>query len=180
MPVKMSWHFDVDIWKCILLSENQFYWFKIHWDLFLEVELAIIRTGSVDGLVPSLQQVITWANVNQDFRSRTDSLVNNVLTVNYAPAKGKAYFNLTLTQSWKAVRMTVLLFTEYVEDKLQCLQWIPGLSPWRLFRFCDHAYGMWKYKLLGSTTKLFEMFVWYLGCHIPSMKAYAFNVVQIA
>ena len=33
--------------------------------------------------------------------------------------------------------MTALIFTGDVEDKLQRLQWIPRLSTWRPFRFCD-------------------------------------------
>ena len=36
----------------------------------------------------------------------------------------------------KAVRVTALVFTGDVEDKLQRLQRIPRLSPWRPFRFC--------------------------------------------
>ena len=36
----------------------------------------------------------------------------------------------------KVVRMTALIFTGDVEDKLQRLQWIPRLSTWRPFRFC--------------------------------------------
>ena len=36
----------------------------------------------------------------------------------------------------KVVRMTALVFTGDVEDKLQSLQWITWLSPWRTFRFC--------------------------------------------
>ena len=33
--------------------------------------------------------------------------------------------------------MTALIFTGDVEDKLQRLQWIPRLSTWRPFRFCE-------------------------------------------
>ena len=36
----------------------------------------------------------------------------------------------------KVVRMTALIFTGDVEDKLQGLQWISRLSTWRPFRFC--------------------------------------------
>ena len=36
----------------------------------------------------------------------------------------------------KVVRMTALIFTGDVEDKLQRLKWIPRLSTWLPFRFC--------------------------------------------
>ena len=36
----------------------------------------------------------------------------------------------------KYIRVTVLVFTGDIEDKLQCLQWIPELSTWRLLYFC--------------------------------------------
>ena len=36
----------------------------------------------------------------------------------------------------KVVRMTALVFTGDVEDKLQRLQWISRLSTWQLFSFC--------------------------------------------
>ena len=37
----------------------------------------------------------------------------------------------------KVVRVTALIFIGDVEDKLQRLQWIPRLSTWRPFRFCN-------------------------------------------
>ena len=42
-------------------------------------------------------------------------------------------------QHWneKVVRVTALIFTGDVEDKLQRIQWIPRMSPWRPFRFCE-------------------------------------------
>ena len=52
------------------------------------------------------------------------------------------YFSMTGSQlskqpHWngKVVRMTALVFTGDVEDKLQRLHWIPRLSPWRQVRF---------------------------------------------
>ena len=45
-------------------------------------------------------------------------------------------YEITTQWNWKAVRMTALVLTEDIKDKLQCLQWVPGLSPWRPFRFC--------------------------------------------
>ena len=48
------------------------------------------------------------------------------------------YINNAKTLHWngKVVRLTALVFTGDVEDKLQRLQWIPGLSPWWPFHFC--------------------------------------------
>ena len=38
----------------------------------------------------------------------------------------------------KVIRVTSLVFIGDVEGKLQCLQRIPGLSPWQPFCFCDN------------------------------------------
>ena len=42
----------------------------------------------------------------------------------------------------KVVRVTDLIFTGDVEDKLQRLQWKPSLSLWRPLRFCVHVHGV--------------------------------------
>ena len=55
----------------------------------------------------------------------------------------------------KVVRMTALVFTGDVEDKLQRLQWIPRLSLWRPFRFCV---GTGEFPAQRPITRGFDVF----------------------
>ena len=57
-------------------------------------------------------------------------------SVNNRDASTLSCLTISWTLNGKVVRVTVLIFTGDVEDKLQRLQWITGLSPWRPFRFC--------------------------------------------
>ena len=38
------------------------YWLKFHWSLFLRVQLQYASIGSDNGLAPTRQQAIIWAN----------------------------------------------------------------------------------------------------------------------
>ena len=54
---------------------------------------------------------------------------------NYQPFKGINHYYTPIISNGDVVRKTALVFTGDVEDKLQRLLWIPGLLPWRPFRF---------------------------------------------
>ena len=58
-----------------------------------------------------------------------------------------------LNWNGNVVRVTALVFTGDVEDKLQRLQWIPELSPWRPLPFCVHIADPCCGKYFGSTNR---------------------------
>ena len=75
----------------------------------------------------------------------------------------------------KVVRVTALVFTGDVEDKLQRFQWTPGLSPWRPFCLCDNPVvsphrdiiAWWRHQM--KTFSGYWPFVW--GIHRSPMKS---------
>ena len=149
--------------SCCLTAPNHYLnecWIIISEVFFNTFSLEHFRTPIVDMIVPKtansrLQPHYTGASETIVIRYWCDSIL-------YAPYHGLIY----CFYHWngKVVRVTTLIFTGDVEGKLQRLQWISRLSPWRPLRFCDHKiihrkmHGMMGWAVYALTSVLF----WYV------------------